>query len=434
MGAKRQSDGIEVRHQKACRTRGGADRCTCSPTYRAGAWSARDQRRLTKTFGTRAEAKAWRGEVQAGLRRGTVRASSAALREVAEVVWVSGAAAGAIRNRSGDVYKPSVVRSYDSALRLRVLPELGARRLTDIERADLQALVDRMVIDGHGASTIRNALLPVRANYRRALVRGDVAVNPTTGLELPAVRGSRERVASPDEAKQLLAALDRDRALWATAMFADLRRGELRALTWDAVDFDGGVIRVVSSWDRNAGSVAPKSRAGRRTVPMAGALRVLLAEHRLQSGRADGLVFGRTADAPFDPSTVVDRAQKGVDECGAHEHRSARMPPHVRVAHDRCGRQRKGARHLHGPRKRDDHLRPLRAPHAWQRGGGGGAARRAAGGHPRLRAAMPVARDVGAGNPCSTSGSRSKPFGYTIVRRTALDREWTCGCPATAVS
>jgi hypothetical protein len=62
------------------------------------------------------------------------------------------------------------VRRYESALRLRVLPVLGARRLTDIERADLQALVDRMVVDGDGASTIRNALLPVRAIYRRASV------------------------------------------------------------------------------------------------------------------------------------------------------------------------------------------------------------------------------------------------------------------------
>ena len=43
---------------------------------------------------------------------------------------------------------------------------------------------------------------------------------------------------------------------------------------------------------------------------MASALRVDLAEHRLHSARATSLVFGRTAEAPFDPSTVVDRARK----------------------------------------------------------------------------------------------------------------------------
>ncbi len=74
--------------------------------------------------------------------------------------------------------------------RLRVLPNLGARRLTDIERRDVQALVDRRVAVGDGASTIGNALLPLRAIYRRALAKADVAVNPTTGPELPAVRGT----------------------------------------------------------------------------------------------------------------------------------------------------------------------------------------------------------------------------------------------------
>lgn len=322
MAGKRNRDGIEVRHQRGCAST-DAGRCSCSPSYRAVVWSERDGRRLTKTFRKRADAKAWRIDAQAGIRRGTLRAGEMTLRDAA-ATWLAGAAAGAVRNRSGDLYKPSVVRSYEAALRLRVLPDLGARRLTDIERADLQALVDGLVTAGDGASTIRNALMPLRAIYRRALVRGDVAVNPTTGLELPAVRGRRGRVASPDEAKRLLAALQRDRALWATAMFAGLRRGELRALTWDAVDFDGGVIRVVASWDRKAGSVAPKSRAGRRTVPMPAALRVQLAEHRLQTGRPSGLVFGRTAELPFDPSTVVDRARgawaaAGLADIGLHE-------------------------------------------------------------------------------------------------------------------
>jgi integrase len=62
------------------------------------------------------------------------------------------------------------------------------------------------------------------------MARGDVAVNPTSGLELPAARGGRDRIAPPAEAAELIAALlPRDRALWATAMYAGLRRGELIA-------------------------------------------------------------------------------------------------------------------------------------------------------------------------------------------------------------
>src|SRR5215210_2852897 len=98
-----------------------------------------------------------------------------------------------------------------------------------------------MIGAGADASTVRNALMPLRAICRRAVSRGDLAVNPTTDLDLPAVEGRRERIASPEEAARLLAALPaRDRALWATAMYGGLRRGELQALAWEQVDLATG--------------------------------------------------------------------------------------------------------------------------------------------------------------------------------------------------
>ncbi|HEX2127260.1 MAG TPA: hypothetical protein VHF45_11955 [Thermoleophilaceae bacterium] len=119
--------------------------------------------------------------------------------------------------------------------------------------------------DGVGTSTVRNSLLPLRTIYRQALALDEVAVNPTAGVQLPAVRGKRERIASPAEAARLIASLpQRDRAVWATAMYAGLRSGELQALTDELVDLDSDVIRVQWSWDPVAGRVAPKSRSGRR--------------------------------------------------------------------------------------------------------------------------------------------------------------------------
>ncbi len=220
------------------------------------------------------------------------------------------------------------IRGYEQALRTRILPDLGAAKLSQIERGDVQDLADRLLGQGLDPSTIRNAIMPLRVIYRRAVARGDVTVNPTTAVELPAVRGTRDRIASPEEAAALLAALpDEERALWASALYAGLRCGELMALAWEHVDLAAGVIRVERSYDPKAQQfVAPKSRAGTRKVPIAAALREHLIAHKLRAGRADGLVFGRSASLPFDPwqsKARADRAWKaaGLAPIGLHESR-----------------------------------------------------------------------------------------------------------------
>lgn len=192
----------------------------------------------------------------------------------------------------------------------------------------MQDLADRLFAQSLDPSTIRNALMPLRAIYRRAVSRGDVTVNPTTGLELPAVRGRRDRIAAPDEAASLIAALpEHERALWASAMYAGLRRGELMALRWTDVDLAAGVVRVERSYDPKEGVyVAPKSRAGTRKVPIASVLREHLIAHKLRAGRPDGLVFGRTASTPFDDWAVKSRAvrvwrEAELQSIGLHEAR-----------------------------------------------------------------------------------------------------------------
>lgn len=246
------------------------------------------------------------------------------LSQVAEE-WLAAARAGVVRTRSGDVYKPSAVRSYHESLRTHVLPRLGAVRLSAVTRVVIQDLVDEMVAAGAAPSTVRNAVLPLRAIYRRAVSRMDVLVNPTEGLALPAVRMTRSRVARVEEAAALIAAVPAgDAAIWATALYAGLRLGELRALRWRDVDFDAGVIRVRRGWDRKVGPIAPKSRAGDRRVPLSGQLRMHLLAHRLaqRPGRGE-LVFARSNGQPFTPA-VVDRARKAwkkakLDPIGLHE-------------------------------------------------------------------------------------------------------------------
>jgi integrase len=170
--------------------------------------------------------------------------------------------------------------------------------------------------------------MPLRVIFRRAIEDGDLAVNPTGHLRLPAVRGRRERIASPEEAALLLAALpERDRAVWATALYAGLRRGELMALRWEDVDLAKGLIHVERAYDEKGRvHIEPKSRAGRRTIPIIGTLRDELLAHKSRESRDSGLVFGSSADTPFVTSNLWRRAQvawrhAGLNPIGLHEAR-----------------------------------------------------------------------------------------------------------------
>ena len=209
-------------------------------------------------------------------------------RRTLRAAWARISATG---NRSGDPYKPSAIRGYEQNLRRRVLPAVGHLRLSEVQPRDLQALVDRLDRAGTSPSTIDTTITPLKAIYRRARTRGLVTHNPTQGLEKPAVRSKPRRFASPAEAQALLGVLDgAQRALWAAALYAGLRRGELIALRWEDVDLATGVIHVRRGWDAIEGEIAPKSRQGRRNVPIPGALRDYLDQHALTSEH-NGQVF-----------------------------------------------------------------------------------------------------------------------------------------------
>src|SRR5439155_18641395 len=137
----------------------------------------------------------------------------------------------------------------------------------------------------------------------------EVAINPTTGLELPAVRGGRDRIVSPVQAAALIAALEAgDRPLWATAFYAGLRRGELLALRWEDVDLAAAVIRVCRGWDAKAGGITPKSATGVRTVPVPSVLRGHL-ETQWLAGASGRKVFGHD-DRPFNVKLLMSRARQ----------------------------------------------------------------------------------------------------------------------------
>jgi Phage integrase family len=158
--------------------------------------------------------------------------------------------------------------------------------------------VDRLAADGLAAATISTTITPLRAIYRRARQLGEAQNNPTTGLSVPSVNRRQQRFATVPQVEAMLDKLDsaKDRALWATAFYAGLRRGELMGLWREEVDLATGLIRVERGWDQCDSEVAPKSKQGRRKVPLPAALRDRLAEY-LIDGPKSGRIFVGARDS-----------------------------------------------------------------------------------------------------------------------------------------
>jgi integrase len=130
--------------------------------------------------------------------------------------------------------------------------------------------------------------------FKRARRVYGLPLNPVADVEKPPTSRSGDiDVFSPEEVMALVraAASEQDAAIYLTAAFTGLRRGELIALHWRDVDFTGSVIRVRASY-ADGHLTTPKSGKV-RAVPMAPDVASALAklgkrEHRVGD---DDLVF-----------------------------------------------------------------------------------------------------------------------------------------------
>jgi integrase len=325
--------GIVKRHSKRCRSREGG-RCNCGAGYEAWVNVRRNGKRtkVRKAFarGEFEEAKAWRHDAAIAANRGALRPAKRDTRTLAEALeeFIAGMRSGEVRPKRRGSYKPATVRTYEQHVRLYVADDpLGGAMVREITRLDVQEFADRLLGAGLAPGTVSNVLNPIQAFFRREVDRGKLAINPARSIDIPEPDSKRaKRIASGTEAAKLLEALpEDDRALWACAFYAGLRRGELQALRVRDVELGASVIRVERGWDQYEREIDPKSNSSRRTVPLLAVLRDYLDERLIRTGRSsDDLVFGRTASDPFSPPVIGMRAKAaweaaGLDPITLHE-------------------------------------------------------------------------------------------------------------------
>lgn len=275
--------GVFARHQQHCALADGR-RCNCKPSY-YGACYDRPRKKYIKTkrMPTAAAARNARTDLAKLLEQGEVPITNAVRLQDARERFVAAAREGRALNKHGHRYKPRAIDDIDNSLRLHVEPVLGNKRLSDIRRGDIQATVEELTPTLSGSS-VRSVVNAVRSLYRWAQDRELAGQDPAAFVRLPAMDASPiERVASPAEFQNLLAALTLEKALpYALAGYAMGRRAQIVRLRWKEVDLRIGAIEWGVEWE------ARKYDASRRVVPIVTPLLTMLKRAYLEQGRPDG--------------------------------------------------------------------------------------------------------------------------------------------------
>jgi integrase len=264
--------------------------------YRAN-WRDAAGRQRAKTFRTKREAAAYLAEVGTSLNRGSYVDPHAGRLRFGEYArrWLTA--------RNDEI---TTAARDASIMRNHVVPRWGSTPLAKIDHLAVQQWVTELGAQLSPA-TVTECFRLTSAVMRTAVRDRLIGHNPCEGVRLTRRRrtDTDDRVISRHELViQLLPAVPaRYRALVALAGGTGLRWGECAGLRWDAVDLAAGVVRVVRVAVEVSGHVSdkpyPKSRAGRRVVPLPPFVAELLAAHRrIYADGRSGLVFtSRTGEA-----------------------------------------------------------------------------------------------------------------------------------------
>lgn len=206
--------------------------------------------------------------------------------------------------------RPSTRARDETYARSMILPAFERRSLASIDHDAVQAWVADLTARGYAPATVVKAhqiMSKVMASAVRARL---VARNPCDDTELPRIEREEQRFLTPDEVARLADTIDPTaRVLVLTAAYSGLRAGELFGLRRSRVDLLRAELDVAEILTDVRGVISfgpPKTRAGRRRIPIPRLVVDELAQH--VAGLAPGeLVFTSAEGGPVRPSNFRRR-------------------------------------------------------------------------------------------------------------------------------
>jgi integrase len=182
--------------------------------------------------------------------------------------------------------------------------------LSDIKPGTVQGFLSEKTQSGVGWNTLRNVRNLLSSILRTAVDWQYLEENPAAKAKLPPKPLKRSaRHLLPDQVRKLIAEIPEPyRLIVIVALLTGLRRSELFALRWGALDLEKGVLEVRESV-YNGHFSTTKTRSSSRRVPLSSTVLKLLRDRRanLVSARDEDLVFPSRNGSAFRPDNLLRR-------------------------------------------------------------------------------------------------------------------------------
>lgn len=263
-------------------------------------------KRRAKMFITKRDADTYLVKARAEVAAGTHVADS-------QSVTIADAADLWVECGERDHLEATTVRQRRQHVDLHIKPLLGLTKLSRLTAPAVQNFVDKL-LETRSRAMARRVLTSLKGVLGEAQRRGLIGHNPASVAKVAKRRDETEEDGTvhvpPKEHLRLM--LSKSPELWplarlngqgrlitccwrpliVTAIFTGMRASELRGLSWGNVDLDAGLIRVRQRADRYNRIGPPKSKAGRRDIPLAPMVINTIREWRLACPKTEiDLVF-----------------------------------------------------------------------------------------------------------------------------------------------
>lgn len=235
-------------------------------------------------------------------------------------------------NHSKPKIRPTTQETYESRIRLHIIPEIGDIPLNKLTQNDLQQFYGRLKKSGRKRFTdkygeglsdrmVRMCHATCRSALEKAVQDGLIRVNPAIGCKLPPARKGEMNLLSRESMQKLLIQAKEEKyyELFLLEFATGLRLGKLTALQWEDLNLTTGELRISEQAVVIGSEVVvtePRTKAAVRTLLLPPKVLEVFREYRNRNPSRWLFPSPKKEDSPLLPSVVRQRLHRLLDHAG----------------------------------------------------------------------------------------------------------------------